>query len=122
MSSAPLQQQQQQIVTGGGYNSTGEWGEHVYGSAGSQHAGVGNVIAMNGGRRRKTGAKRRRGPKSKRRGGYGMEQVLVPAALFAANYMATRKSVDAFVPPMLRSRRRRSGRRGSRRGRRTFRR
>ncbi len=91
----------QQIMTGGAaYDGNAAWGTAVYGAAGQQHAGVGNLIAMNnvgscGGAApmavQSGGRSRRR--RRRRRGGVGLATLAVPAALYTANYMMSpRKS------------------------------
>jgi hypothetical protein len=67
-------------------------------------------VAQVGAPETQTGGRKRKGKK----GGYGLTQVIVPAALFAANYMATPRGVDNVIP-FRQSRRRRRGRKGSRR-------
>ena len=114
-------------MTGGGPEFAGaaDYMTAAAGGPGQQQAvpGQGNMLAYNnvGGRRRKgrKGSKSRKGRKGSRsRGGYGLTQVMVPAALMAANYAyGNRQNVDRIVPnfSMRRSRR---FRRGSRRFRR----
>ena len=97
-----------------GGEGTSDWGMKTFGPGESQHAapGQGNLLATKGGRRRKCKGKTRKG-------GYGMTQVLVPAALFAANYAYGKRGSMRF-PKMGLSKRRSSRRfrRGSRRFRR----
>lgn len=60
----------------------------TYGGIGGQHpaSATTNVIAMKGGKRRGKG--------KTRKGGYGLSQLVVPAALFAANYAYGRRGVS----------------------------
>lgn len=99
-----------------GGEGTSDWGMKVFGPGESQHAapGQGNLLEMKAGRKR-----RRKGKGKTRKGGYGMSQVLVPAALFAANY-AYGKRGSLRMPKFGRSKRRSSRRfrRSSRRFRR----
>ena len=105
----------QQIMTGGAaYDGNAAWGTAVYGAAGQQHAGVGNLIAMNnvgscGGAAPmavQSGGRSRR-----RRGGVGLATLAVPAALYTANYMMSpRKSKGRSFQRRSRSR---SSKRGS---------
>jgi hypothetical protein len=116
------QQQPQQLMRGGAPEFVGaaDYMTAAAGGPGQQQAvpGQGNMLAYNnvGGRRRKgrKGSKSRKGRKGSRsRGGYGLTQVMVPAALMAANYAyGTRQNVDRIVPnfSMRRSRRSRSRR------------
>ena len=64
---------------------TSEWGVKTFGDMGSQHAasGSGNMIAVTkGGKRRARGGSRRT---RKGKGGAGLTEVAVPAALLIAN-------------------------------------
>ena len=104
-----------------GGEGTSDWGMKTFGPGESQHAapGQGNLLATKGGRRR-----RGKGKGKTRKGGYGMTQVLVPAALFAANYAYGKRGSMRLpkmgLPKMGLSKRRSSRRfrRGSRRFRR----
>jgi len=115
----------QQIMTGGAaYDGNAAWGTAVYGAAGQQHAGVGNLIAMNnvgscGGAApmavQSGGAApmavQSGGRSRRRRGGVGLATLAVPAALYTANYMMSpRKSKGRSFQRRSRSR---SSKRGS---------
>lgn len=64
----------------------------TYGGIGGQQpaSATTNVIAMKGGKRRGKG----KGKGRTRKGGYGLSQLVVPAALFAANYAYGRRGVS----------------------------
>lgn len=95
-------------MTGG--EGTSDWGVQKYGMSPTAAPGQGNFVKINGGKKRRANS---------RKGGYGISQVLVPAALFAANY-AYGKRGSLRLPKFSRSNRRSSRRfrRGSRRFRR----
>jgi hypothetical protein len=98
-----------------GGEGTSDWGVKTFGEGGSQQSvsGQGNLIQMKGGRRRRR--------KGSRKGGYGLTQVMVPAALMAANYAYGNRS-SMRIPKFGRSKRRSSRRGSRRRGSRRFRR
>ena len=116
MNIEPTQNPVKSMVGGEG---TSDWGVKTYGMDQSAAPGQGNLIQTKGGRGRKGRGKSRNRRGRSRKGGYGMSQVLVPAALFAANYAYGKRS-SLRIPKFGRSKRRSSSsrRRGSRRFRR----
>ena len=104
----PPSTESEEIQMSGGELGSAAYGNSVYGSAGSQHAGQNGSIATShpssynamGGMRAMGG--RRRGCRSARRGGVGMVELAVPASLAAANYyMGRRRSTGRRILPYM---------------------
>lgn len=103
-----------------GGEGAADFGVKTYGNMGQQQAGEYNSLQMKqGGRRRRSRSRSTKGRKGKKKGGYGLTEVLVPATLFAANYAYGRNDmmrVPQFARNLTSSSRR--SRRSSRRFRR----